>query len=432
MGLTTSSRRSFLKQSAAACAVLTGLSVARSAHAQGSGSIKIGLIGCGGRGLGAAKQALETGKDVKLVAVGDYFKSKAQRGLENLRKALPEQVDVPAEQIFDGFQNDLGVIASEADVILIACAAKFHPLYTKRAIEAGKHVFVEKPNAIDAAGIHMLEEAVAIARKKGLSFLAGLHSRYQPQYQEIIEQIHNGVIGEIRAMQCNYLRAPYGIRGSYEGISELDFQVYNQYVFHWLSGDDFIQSLIHNLDRMFWALNGKLPTAAYGMGGRAASFGHKYGNVFDHHSVVFEFGNDNCILTAACRTQTGCYNNASDYIFGTKGMTDWRVIRGETQRRFQGAPRGGHAEEQVALFDALRKGERIDSGDYVVNSTMMGILGQMACYTGQKIMWKDLYDSKFVVKPAPEECIAGMDPPVVPGPDGLYPVPIPGQPHAWW
>jgi predicted dehydrogenase len=426
-----SNRRDFLKTSAI---LAGGLSVSRFAHAQGSGAIKIGLIGCGGRGLGAANQALSTGKDVRIVAVGDYFKDRAKAGADSLQKLFSEQCDITDDRIFDGFQNDKGVIASGADVIMIACAAKFHPFYAKHAIEAGKHVFVEKPNAIDSDGIHTLEEAIALARERKLSFLSGLQSRYCPQYQALVEQIHNGAIGEVRMIQSTFLRAPYGVRGYYEGISEVDFQVYNQYMFSWLSGDDFTQSLVHNVDRMTWLLDGKTPTHAFGMGGRASMIDRKYGNVFDHHAATFIYPGDTCRLYGFCRTETGCYDSYDDLIIGSKGTAYWNnaKIVGETNWQFKGQKLGGHAEEQVALFNALRKGERIDSGDYVTKSTMMAILGQVAAYTGKMISWQELYDSKFVFKPAPAECVAGMSPPVVPtGTNGSYPVPIPGQ-HTWW
>ena len=430
------SRRQFLKHTALAGAVATaGLAANPPVHAQGSGKIKIGVIGCGGRGGGAAQQALSTGKDVQLVAVGDYFKSRATSVKNALKADFPDQVDIPNENVFDGFQNYAGVIGAGVDVVLIAGAAKFHPFYTKVAIEAGKHVFAEKPNAIDAAGIHVLEEAVALARRKNLSFLSGLHSRYTAQGQALVEQIHNGALGEIRAIQSNFLRSPYGVRGSYEGMSELDFQCYNQYMFAWLSGDDFIQSLVHNVDRMSWAV-GKFPKAAYGMGGRASMIDRKYGSVFDHHSAVFYYGDDfsdNFRLFAACRTEDQCYDDYNDHIFGAKGMADWNSasIRGEKNWRFAGSHEGGHQEEQTALFKALRNGGRIDSGDYAVKSTMMAILGQIACYTGKMITWDELYNSKFEFPPSPEKCVAGMDPPVLPGPDGVYPVPIPGS-NPWW
>jgi len=429
-----SSRRHFLKTSATvAAATGVALPLMRSVHAEGSGTIKIGLVGCGGRGLGAVQQALSSGKDVKLVAVGDYFKSRASNGVKALKGQAPEQVDVSDDHIFDGFQNDLGVINSGVDVVLIACAAKFHPYYAKHAVEAGKHVFVEKPHGIDAAGIHVLEEAIQIAREKKLSFLSGLQSRYCPQYQALVDKIHNGAIGEVRAIQSAFLRSPYGVRGYPKEMSEVDVQVYNQYMFRWLSGDDFTQSLVHNVDRMTWVLNGELPIQAVGMGGRASMTDRQYGDVFDHHSAIYCYKNDHCRLFAVCRTETGCYDSYDDLIIGAKGVAYWNAaqIVGETNWKYEGQKLGGHLEEQLDFYAKLRKGERVDSGDYMVNSTLMAILGQVACYTGRMITWKELYDSKFVFKPAPEECAAGMDPPVVPAENGSYPVPIPGQ-HKWW
>ena len=345
-----------------------------------------------------------------------------------LRNDFPDQVDVPEDRIFDGFQNDLGVINSGADVILIACAAKFHPLYTKHAIDAGKHVFVEKPNAIDAAGIAMLEETVATAKRKNLCYLSGLHSRFCPQYQALVEKVHEGAIGDVRMIQSTFLRSPYGVRGYPSGMSELDAQVYNQYMFCWLSGDDFTQSLVHNVDRMTWLLGGRAPTHAFGMGGRSSMTDRQFGNVFDHHAAVFHYPNDACRLFAYCRTQIGCHDSYDDIIFGTKGTAYWNEAKivGETNWQYRGQHGGGHNEEQVALFDAIRKGERLHSDDYIVKSTSMAVLGQVAAYTGKMIGWQEMIDSKFVFKPAPEECVAGMDPPVVPGPGGSYPVPIPG------
>ena len=429
-----STRRDFLKVAAGAGAAVTaGLSITRSAHAAGSGVIKVGLIGSGSRGLGAAIQALNTGRDVKLVAIGDYFKLRASDGLQAIRGEYPEQVEVPEDRIFDGFENAQGVINSGADVILIACVAKLHPYYTKLALEAGKHVFVEKPNAIDSAGVHVVEENIALAREKNLCHLSGLHSRFCPQYQALVEKIHDGAIGEVKAIQSTFLRSPYGVRGYPEGMSELDLQIYNQYMFSWLSGDDFVQSLVHNVDRMTWLLGGRKPIQAFGMGGRASMTAREFGNVFDHHAGVFIYPEDKCRLYAYCRTETGCYDSYDDVIFGTKGVAYWNEAKivGETNWKYQGAYLGGHQEEQTALFDGIRNGKRIHSDGHIADSTMMGILGQMACYTGKMVTWKELYDSKFVHQPAPDQCVAGMAPPVVPGPNGSYPVPIPGQ-QTWW
>ncbi|GHT25684.1 dehydrogenase [Planctomycetales bacterium] len=430
------SRRNFLRTAAAVSAPLVlGLNNTPRVHAAGSGVIKVGLVGCGGRGLGAAQQALSTGKDVKLVAVGDYFKQRAANGAAALKKQFPEQVDVADDKIFDGFQNNEGVSAAGADVILIACAAKFHPSYTLHALKAGKHVFCEKPNAVDALGISVIEESVKTAKEKNLSFLCGLQSRFCPQYQAVTEQVHNGAIGDVKMIQSTFLRAPYGVRENVPaGSSELDFQVWSQYMFNWLSGDDFTQSLVHNVDRMTWLLNGQTPTHAFGMGGRASMTERIFGNVFDHHAATFIYPQDKLRYYAFCRTETGCYNQYDDLIIGTKGTVYWNAakITGETNWEYHGTKAGGHAEEQVALFAGLRNGTRVHSDDYVIKSTTLAVLGQIAAYTGNMISWDEMVKSKFALKPLPEECKAGIAPPVVPDEKtGSYPVVVPGQTKFW-
>ncbi|MCL2743163.1 MAG: Gfo/Idh/MocA family oxidoreductase [Planctomycetaceae bacterium] len=420
-------------QTAAAAAVSSV--IVPKVHAAGSGVIKIGVVGSGGRGLGAAQQALVTGKDVKLVAMGDYFKVRAVNAAAALKKQFPEQVDIPDDCIFGGFQNNEGVTAAGVDVVLIACAAKFHPTYSLHALRAGKHVFCEKPNAIDALGISDTVEAVKISQEKNLSFLSGLQSRYCPQYQAVVEKIQNGAIGDVRMIQSTFLRAPYGVRDNVPaGSSELDFQVWSQYMFNWLSGDDFTQSLVHNVDRMTWVLNGQIPTHAFGMGGRSSMIERKYGNVFDHHAATFIYPQDKLRYYAFCRTTNGCYNSYDDLIIGAKGTCYWNAAKivGEENWQYEGPKAGGHAEEQVALFAGLREGKRIHSDDYIVKSTTLAILGQIAAYTGTMISWDDMVKSKFVFKPAPNDCKEGIAPPVVPDEKtGSYPVVIPGQTKFW-
>jgi len=431
----TASRRKFLQTAAVIAAGSVLAANVPRVHAAGSGVIKIGVVDCGGRGLGAVSEALSTGKDIKLTAVGDYFKNRAQNGAAALKKQFPEQVDVSDDRIFDGFQNNEGVTAAGVDVVLIAAAAKFHPSYTLHALKAGKHVFCEKPNAIDALGISVIEESVKLAQEKNLSFLCGLQSRFCPQYQAVVEQIHNGAIGDVKMIQSTFLRAPYGVRGNVPaGSSELDFQVWSQYMFNWLSGDDFTQSLVHNVDRMTWLLNGQTPSHAFGMGGRASMTAREYGNVFDHHAATFIYPQDKVRYYAFCRTENGCYNSYDDLIIGTKGTCYWNAAKivGENNWEYRGPKAGGHPEEQAALFAGLREGKRIHSDDYVVKSTTLAVLGQIAAYTGNMISWDEMVKSKFVFSPAPDDCKAGIAPPVVPDEKtGSYPIVIPGQTKFW-
>jgi predicted dehydrogenase len=285
-------RRNFLKTSAAAGAAtaLGTLDLARSAHAAGSDVIRVGVIGCGERNGGAALQALGADPGARLVALCDIFQDRVETTLENLRAARPDQVLVDRDHCFTGVDGYRHVIEA-SDVVLIANAAKFHPLHAMSAIEAGKHVFVEKPHGIDPAGVKLLTAACAKAKEKNLCVVSGLQSRYHPGYAEVIQRIHDGQIGEVVAIEENFLRGPYRVMARKPGLSELLYQFSNQYHFTWLSGDDVVQSLVHNLDRACWVMQEQVPTKCHGLGGRSSMVSEEYGNVFDHHSVVYEFEN---------------------------------------------------------------------------------------------------------------------------------------------
>jgi len=420
-------RRQFLKTTATASAVALGaLDIRRFAHAAGSGVFKIGMIGAGGRGAGAAMDAMNTGPDVRLVAIHDFFMDRVKAKLDVLKKAKPDQVQVDDAHCFDGFDGYKGVIEA-CDVVLIANAAKFHPLHTMAAIQAGKHVFCEKPHGIDPYGVKMLVKACELAKQKNLCVVSGLHSRYHLGYQETIQRLHDGAIGEIVAIEENFLRAPYGVYPRKPGQTELESQIANQYHFTWLSGDDVPQSLVHNMDRATWALKEMPPLKCHGMGGRSSSVGEEYGDVFDHHSVVYHYANGVRVY-AFCRTQHGCYNEYSSWILGTKGRCDLMRCRieGETKWRYEGKAPEPHFYEHVKLFEALRNGKVINNGDYMARSTLITIMGQISCYTGQEITWEQINASDFYYPPKPEDCRRDMEPPVQKGPDGLYPVRVPG------
>ena len=410
----------------------SALALSRSVHAAGTSEVKVGLIGCGSRGTGALSQVLEYDKTAKVVAMGDYVQERVGRFATALNHNFGDRVNLKPEQCFSGFDNYKGVIESDCDVVLIACAAAFHPHYSKTALLAGKHVFVEKPHAIDAAGIHVLEEALKIAREKNLCFLSGLHSRWCGQYQATVEKIHEGMIGDVKMIQSTFLRAPYGIYPPVPERSELDNQVANQYHFRWLCGDDVTQSLVHNIDRMNWVLgDDKLPQTCFGLGGRASMIAPEFGDVFDHHTAVYEYPGG-VRLYAMCRTEVGCYDEYDDLIIGSKGVANWNASRildakGNQIWKYEGVHHGGHYEEQVALNDAIKAGKTLISGEHMIKGTMTAILGQLACYTGKLHKYDDVYNSNFRFGPKPEDCKDGMTPPVLPNEKGIYPVPIPGQ-----
>lgn len=418
MEMQVSSRREFLRSSAGW--VPLGL------FAGASETIRVGVIGCGGRGTAAAMNAMNADKGVRIVAMADIRRDRMEESRAELRLKYPGQVEVRDDHLFAGFDGYRHVIEA-SQVVIIANAAKFHPMHMKAAIEAGRHVFVEKPHAIDPAGVKVVREACELARKRGLSVVSGLQSRYHPGYRETLERVHDGAIGDIVAIQETWLRPPYVLRERVPGMSELEHQAANQYHFHWLSGDDVPQTLIHNLDRSRWAMREASPARAWGMGGRSTLRGEIYGNVFDHHAVVYEFASGVRIY-AYCRTIDNCYNENSSLLIGTKGRCDLLRLRitGETNWQHPGATSKNPAYdlEHVALFESIRSGKPINNGDYMVASTLTAVMGQIACYSGKEITWDQVSASDFYYPPKPEEVRPGIEPPVKPGPDGIYPVPF--------
>ncbi len=419
-------RRDFLKASTtvASAAALGSLNIG--AHAGGSGSIRVGMIGCGGRNSGAADQALTADKGARLVAMCDIFMDRVKGVREILKGRKAGQVAVDDDHCFAGFDGYKHVIEA-SDVVVIANAAKFHPLHALTAIQAGKHVFVEKPHGIDPAGMKLMQKAADLAKQKGLCLVSGLHSRYHTGYAETVQRIHDGQIGDVIAIEENFLRGPYGVIDRKPGLSEVQWQCSTQYHFRWLSGDDVPQSLVHNLDRSRWVMRDQTPVKCHGLGGRSSMTEPIYGDVFDHHSVVYEFENGVPIY-AFCRTTTGCYNDSSSTILGSKGRASVTGCRiwGETNWRWTGRCDPYQIEHDV-LFKAIRSGEPVNNGDYMVPSTLITVMGQISCYTGKEVTLEEIKQSDFYYPPRPEDCYDEMVPPVQAGADGSYPVPLPGR-----
>ncbi|MCC7500154.1 MAG: Gfo/Idh/MocA family oxidoreductase [Bryobacterales bacterium] len=419
------SRRNFLGTSATLAALPAGLS----AYVAGSDKIRVGVIGCGGRGEAAAANAMNAGKDVRIVAMGDLVPDRVEEKRIALKVRYPDQVEVTPDRCFSGFDAYKQVLASGVDAIIVANAAKFHPFHLMAGIQAGKHVFLEKPHGIDPAGIKMLRAACDLALQKRLSVVSGLQSRYHPGYQETMARVHDGAIGTIIAIQETWLRPPYVLRPRRPGMPEIVHQGANQYHFNWLSGDDVPQTLIHNLDRSSWALHNAAPSRAYGMGGRSTLHNEIYGNTFDHHSVVYDFPN-NVRVYAYCRTIDNCYNENSSLILGSKGQCDLLNLRitGQTNWEHPGPKSKSNAYdlEHAALFNSIRNGKPLNNGDYMARSTMITLMGQFSCYTGKEVTWDQINASNFYYAPKPEDCRADMEAPVKPDANGIYPVFVPG------
>ena len=355
-------RRSFLHSASAAASglALASLPIERFAHAAGSDTLKAALIGCGGRGTGAANQNLNVSKGTKLIAMADIARNRLDQSLEILRKQHPDPVDVSQGNQFIGFEAFKEAIAL-ADFVLIASPQGFHPYHLAEAVRQGRHVFVEKPLAVDAPGVRRVLAAAEEAKKKNLKVGVGLQRHHQPAYQEIVKRLHDGAVGDITSMTCYWLgNAREGLE-RLPGEGELPYQLRNWYYFTWISGDHIVDQHIHNLDIMNWIKRGH-PIRAQGMGGRQVRNNPKiHGHIFDHHFVEFEYA-DGCKLFSQCRQGTpGAHQQVDEHVVGTKGRADLNVqsrlfrITGPNawEKRLQKAE-DGHQLEHFPLIDAIR------------------------------------------------------------------------------
>ena len=424
------SRRAFLQQAAVLGTATCGaLSLARSAHAAGSGVIKVGLIGCGGRGSGAAANAMNAGKDVRLVAMADVFAERIEAARPQLKKKYPDQFMVDDAHAFVGFDGYQKVIQSDVDVVLIACTSHFHCVYLKAAVDAGKHVFVEKPVAVDPAGVRIAMAASEEARKKNLSVVSGFCWRYDDGVRETIQRIRDGAIGEIVAVQGTRLGGPYVLRARQPGWSEMQYQFQNWYHFNWLSGSDPVQNLVHQIDNASWVLSDAEPATAWGMGGRqVCTDPNQYGDELDHHAIVYEYA-DGKRFFAHGRHIPGCFNQAAVIALGTKGrafMPSRPYIEGEKPWRFdtRKTPASMYDNEHKALFEAVRTGKPINDGRTMCHSSMLAIQGEMVCCTGKQMTWEQVMKSELNY--ALPRYGWDVEPPIKPGADGHYPAILPG------
>ena len=415
-------RREFLQTSKVAVggAALGALARPTVVCAGGRDVVRVGLIGCGQRGTGAALQAIQADAGVRIVALADIFEDHVERARERLRRESPTQADVSKDRCFVGFDAYRGVIDSGVDVVLIACTSRFHPEYLRACVDAGKHVFVEKPHAIDPPGVHVVTAACAEARKKNVCVVSGLHRRYDRSVQET-----RGAIGAIVAMEVSFMRSPYRVIPRNPKWSEIEWQFRSWYHFRWLSGDDVVQSLIHTIDVATWAMGDRAPRDAHALAGRSASIGEEFGDVFDHSAVVYEYASG-VKLYGFVRTQSGCHAEVGVQLIGTKGRAFEGRIEGENPWRYEKPRRGGHAQEQIDFFAALRAGKTINNESYMARSTMIALMGQAAAYTGKKVTWENINRSRFTYPPSSEEIQFRSVPPVSRDQDGVYPTAIPG------
>jgi len=439
---TQPSRRDFIKTGSAlvvgASILGTNLSLARAARIGGNDEIKVALVGCGGRGNAAALQALETNGPVTLWAMADAFADRLASGLDQIQRGVERgsaegkplfagsRVDVPIERQFVGLDAYQQAIDSDADLVILATPPGFRPIHLEACVKAGKHVFMEKPVAVDGPGIRRVLAANAEAKQKNLMVAVGLQRHHDPRYQETVARIQDGEIGDIVCTRVYWNGTSPWVRVRTPEQTEMEYQVNNWYYFNWLCGDHIVEQHIHNLDVGNW-LHGTHPSEARGMGGRQVRTGKEYGQIFDHHAVEYTYP-DGTKMFSQCRHMDGCLVEVGEFAHGTLGTSDVGSGRMQGKRgkwRSRAKPVDAHHQEHHDLFAALRRGEIYNEGDNGVEATMTAILGRMATYSGKLITWDEAIASTLDLSPAEYSFAAA--PPVVPDANGNYPIPIPGK-----
>ena len=405
----TTSRRQIIKTATAAGTLATiGMPHIAKAQAGNNDTIKIGIVGCGGRGTGAVGQALKADPNVKLWATGDAFKAPMDRCLNNL-SSFGKRSEVPAERQFTGIDCYQDVIASGIDVVILTSAPGFRPRHIAAAVEAGLHIFVEKPMAVDPAGLNSVLDSVKKARAKGLSIQNGFCWRFHPAVIEAYTKITSGEYGRVNSVYGTYLASPVRPLANNaqkpEGMGAVEWQVANWVNFDWLSGGALLEQAIHTTDKVAWAMNDAKPLAAVGTGGKVGRTDP--GNVYDHHNVTYEYDN-NVFCHVAQRQIQGVHNEVIDRVIcdeatvvgpgrcfakDHKGKMIWRskAKPGEEQDMYQ--------VEHNQLFAALRAGKQINGGEHMINSTAHALLGAYAAQTGQRVTWDDLWKPKLDLAP---------------------------------
>lgn len=403
-------RRDFLKTSsglAAGATLLGTMAVPRAVHAGVSEKVRIGLIGCGGRGTSAAQNALNASVNNVLVAVADTFGDFAESSIKKLQREadVKDRVQVDPDHIFVGFDAYKRLIDSDVDVVLLATPPHFRPQHLAYAVEKGKHSFVEKPVAVDAPGVRSVLETCKKAKEKNLSVVSGLCWRYHPAVQETVKRItEDKAIGDIVAIQSTYNAGSLWHRGDDPKWSRMEYQLRNWLYFNWLSGDHICEQAVHSLDKTAWVLGDIQPVRAFGLGGRQQRTESLYGDIFDHHTVFYEYPAGVRVFFT-CRQQSGTDAMVDELVLGTKGQSQILKyeITGENPWQYEGPHKAlarAYDAEHEALFNSIRDGKPINDGQYMAHSTMLAVMGRMCTYTGQSLTWDQCINSNERLGPA--------------------------------
>ena len=412
------SRRDFLKTSTA---VVVGSGLASGlglpgAYAAGSDEIRVGVIGCGGRGTGAIDNVLGSAEGVRLVAIGDLFKDRLEDSLKNLAKH-GEKAAVPVDRQFVGWDAYQKVIASDVNYIILATPPAFRPMHLKAAIEAGKNVFTEKPVAVDSAGIKQVYELADLAKSKGLGVVAGTQRRHHAAYLETLKRVKDGAIGDVVALRVFWNQGGLWNKPREANWTDMEYQLRNWLYYTWLSGDHIVEQHVHNIDVVNWAMRAH-PVSANGMGGRQVRTSQDFGHIFDHFAVDYEYENG-ATLMSMCRQIEGCDKSVSEALIGEKGKSqvDKYTITGSKAWKFSGTDNRPYVQEHTDFIASIRGGKPYNELKTVAESTLTAIMGRMSTYTGKVVTWDQALNSQEVLMPAN----------LTLGPLATPPVPVPGQ-----
>lgn len=391
------SRRDFIKvTSTASLAAL--VSKPGALFASGSDQIRVGLIGSGGRGTGAAVDCVKSSPNIVIAAIGDLFKDRVDNSWSRLKKNLqPEQLAVTPETCFSGFDNHKKVLECDINMVILAAPPHFRPEHLKASVEAGKHVFMEKPVAVDPVGVRSVIASSKLAEEKGLAIVAGTQRRHQAHYLEIMKRIQNGDIGEMVSGQCYWNQEDLWVERAKqnwfnrksEGWSDMEWHIRNWLFLTWLSGDHIVEQHVHNIDIINWAM-GSPPEKCTGMGGRQVRTGPEYGNIFDHFCVDYEYPNGARVMSM-CRQTAGCSSNVSERVIGSKGFayTDGAAgyIKGSAAFEYPEESPNPYVQEHADLIKSIREGKVLNEGVRIAESTLTAIMGRMSAYTGRSLSW---------------------------------------------
>lgn len=404
-------RRNFISVSGAAVAAgalsnTSAFTFAGGRHHGVNDTLKVGLVGCGGRGTGALVNAAKADSNIEIAGLADAFGDQVESCLATLQnnELTAAKLKVDQDRRFTGFDCCEQLLKTDVDVVLLASPPHFRPAQLQACIDAGKHVFAEKPVAVDVPGCKKVLDACRQAQQKGLSVVSGLCWRYDWKVKEMIKRIQDGAIGEIRAIQENYLTGTLWHRGDKPEWSRMEYQMRNWLYYNWLSADHIAEQHIHSLDKALWLMGDQLPKSCYGSGGRLVRTDPMWGNVYDHFSCVFEWEDSDIKVFTHCRQMAGCFNETEDHIIGANGTAE--ILRGlirnenglERVRTPGGLP-GMYDAEHIELFKSIRSGVPINNGEYMTYSTLMALMGRDACYTGKKITIDAYLDDETVLGP---------------------------------